>query len=783
MKTSHRFIVLVAVAVTGIEVFCPPTSSAIAADVTSTWSTATSGNWNVDANWINAPALGGFPNDGNGGVATYDAVINAVGSPYIVTLGTNVTVEDLLLNSANATLSHTTGTLTTTGAIDLAAGTYSMAGGTIANTTVNATVPMKLTSSGGTLSGVTVSGDLNFPDFNSKVVIAGGTTFATAHLAGNYSTIGFAPAQTLSSTIQFEGAGGQSSVTLSSAGTFTVGASGVIKTVAGLNSDVTIGNGGFGYNADMVLTNNGLISSQVSGRAITINPATSFANAGSGTLEAKSGGVLTIAPTVVWTNAGTISVNAATINLGGTLNVTGGIGAWSNTGGTVNVTGTITNTGNTLTLNNSTGSWNMVGGTISGGTLAFANGKTLNLTGAGGTLSGVTVSGDLNFPDFNSKVVIAGGTTFATAHLAGNYSTIGFAPAQTLSSTIQFEGAGGQSSVTLSSAGTFTVGASGVIKTVAGLNSDVTIGNGGFGYNADMVLTNNGLISSQVSGRAITINPATSFANAGSGTLEAKSGGVLTIAPTVVWTNAGTISVNAATINLGGTLNVTGGIGAWSNTGGTVNVTGTITNTGNTLTLNNSTGSWNMVGGTISGGTLAFANGKTLNLTGAGGTLSGVTVSGDLNFPDFNSKVVIAGGTTFATAHLAGNYSTIGFAPAQMLSSTIQFEGAGGQSSVTLSSAGTFTVGASGVIKTVAGLNSDVTIGNGGFGYNADMALTNNGLISSQVSGRAITINPATSFANAGTLEAINGGNLTVPMGYTQTAGITRLSGGGTISA
>ena len=87
------------------------------------------------------------------------------------------------------------------------------------------------------------------------------------------------------------------------------------------------------------------------------------------------------------------------------------------------------------------------------------------------------------------------------------------------------------------------------------------------------------------------------------------------------------------------------------------------------------------------------------------------------------------------------------------------------------------------MIKTLAGLTGDVSIGSGGFGYNAAMALTNNGLISSQVSGRTLTINPATSFTNAGTLEAINGGNLAVPLGYTQTAGVTRLSGGGTISA
>jgi hypothetical protein len=338
--------------------------------------------------------------------------------------------------------------------------------------------------------------------------------------------------------------------------------------------------------------------------------------------------------------------------------------------------------------------------------------------------------------------------------------------------------------VTMSSAGTFTVGTTGVIKTLAGLTGDVSVGSGAFAYNEAMALTNNGLISSQTSGRTLTINPATSFTNGAPGTLEAKSGGILTIVPTGTWTNAGMISVNAATVNLGGTFNATGGIGTWNNTGGTVNVTGTITNTGNALTLNNATGSWSMTGGTINGGTLAVADGKTLNATGMGGTLSGVTVNGDLNFlPGFNSKLVIAGGTTFSTAHMAGNYSTIGFVPAQTLSGTIQFEPGGDQSSVTMSSAGTFTVGTTGVIKTLAGLTGDVSVGSGGFAYNAAMALVNNGLISSQVNGRTLTINPATSFTNSGIIEAINGGTLAVPLGYTQTAGITRVSGVSSISA
>ena len=246
MNSVRAWIVVAGFTLAALRFFNPSSPAVLAADVTSTWSTATSGNWNVNANWANVPALGGFPNNGNGGVATYDATISPVGSPYTVTLNTNITVEDLLLNSANATLSHTSGTLTATGAINLVAGKYSLAGGTIANSTVNATAPISLTSTGGTLFGVTVNGDLNFPDNFSNVQIAGGTTFSTAHLAGMASEIGFAPSQTLSGTIQFEGtAGNQRYVTMSTPGSFTVGATGVIKTVAGLTNDASIGGGGF----------------------------------------------------------------------------------------------------------------------------------------------------------------------------------------------------------------------------------------------------------------------------------------------------------------------------------------------------------------------------------------------------------------------------------------------------------------------------------------------------------------------------------------------------------
>ena len=52
-----------------------------AADVTSRWAGAASGTWNVNTNWLNTPALGGFPNNGNAGVATYASPPTSVSAP------------------------------------------------------------------------------------------------------------------------------------------------------------------------------------------------------------------------------------------------------------------------------------------------------------------------------------------------------------------------------------------------------------------------------------------------------------------------------------------------------------------------------------------------------------------------------------------------------------------------------------------------------------------------------------------------------------------------------
>ena len=142
------------------------------------------------------------------------------------------------------------------------------------------------------------------------------------------------------------------------------------------------------------------------------------------------------------------------------------------------------------------------------------------------------------------------------------------------------------------------------------------------------------------------------------------------------------------------------------------------------------------------------------------------------------ARTKVAGGTTFNTAHLAASSSSLGFAPGQTLNGTILLEGAGTSTRFVEmnGTSGTFTIGATGVLRTTAGLAGNGQIGASQF-FGGNMTLLNQGLISSQTSGRTITINPA-GFTNAGTIEASNGGVLSIPNGYTQNAGITRVNVG-----
>jgi hypothetical protein len=166
---------------------------------------------------------------------------------------------------------------------------------------------------------------------------------------------------------------------------------------------------------------------------------------------------------------------------------------------------------------------------------------------------------------------------------------------------------------------------------------------------------------------------------------------------------------------------------------------------------------------TLAGGALANSviDGSRLGFTSLGGTLSGVTVSGDVNLSADNSQVLIAGGTTFANAHMLGNYSGIGFAPGQTLSGNILFEGSGtGYRTVEMNGTnGLFTIGPSGAIKTASDFKGSGQIGIN-YRFGGSMTLVNQGLISSETNGQSIFL-LTPSQTNSGTIQAINGGAIT----------------------
>ncbi len=756
------------------------------------------------------------------GTVTVDATSSLIFGGNFTTLGLGT------LNLSSGSNVSVTGTWDNSGqtyTLNNATGSWTLNGGTISGGTLNYGNGQSLlvsNSSANLITGVTINGDLNLNGVGNVLKIGGTTSFVTAHLAANSTDLGFVPGHSLTGSIQFEGSGtGVRNLEMNGTdGTFTVGSGGSIRAVSGFGGTAQIGTP-FNYGGAMTLINQGLISNEASGRTMNISTA-GFTNMATGATQATGGSILVINATT-WSNVGNINVtggssaafNGTWSNTGGTVTVdatsslsfggnftTLGLGILNlSSGSNISVTGKWDNSNQTYTLNNATGSWTLNGGTLSGGTLNYGNGQSLLVsTNTANLITNVTINGDLNLNGSGNVVKIGGTTSFVTAHLGGASADLGFVPGYSLTGTIQFEGSGaGLRSLEMNGTdGTFTVGSGGVLRAVSGFGGTTQIGVP-FSYGGAMTLINQGLISNEASGRTMNISTA-GFTNMATGVTQATGGSILTINATN-WSNAGNINVTGdstatfngswsntggtvtvdatSTLNLGGTFS-TAGLGTLNTTAGSaVNVTGAWDNTSQTYSLNSNSGAWTLSGGSLTGGTLGLTGGQSLFIGPATtNVISGVTVGGDLSFTVANAITKIGPGTTFGTAHLIGNSSSIAFAPGMTMNGTISFEGADpGVRSVGMNgTSGTLTIGPSGVVQTAAGFAGSAQIGPALI-YGGVMTLTNQGLISNQVTGRTITVNPGT-FTNAGTIEAVNGGIVQIPAGYTQTAGVTRVNGG-----
>ncbi len=508
-------------------------------------------------------------------------------------------------------------------------------------------------------------------------------------------------------------------------------------------------------------------------------------------------------------------------------------------GGTLSVATTFSDS-SSVTLSGGT----MANAQIQAGTIFSASTDTTN------TFQNVTLGGTLDMSQGLSTVTIVNGLTLNGTLKIDGASRLLFSGSgnQTLSTTasgtISF-GADGQSGMGPTGAGTTLVIGQGI--TVEGASGD--IGNT-FNTSGGSV-TNNGVIDANASagGGAFLIS-ATTWTNAG--TIEATSGNTIELGGTSTasapaWINdaGATITTTGGTIDLGGsgTLPSSGpGLGSnWLNQGvisesagtitlaspvsnasdtftlpalgtltrlggasdGTLNLQGTVVNTSSTLVLDGNAASSSsngttftlpgalvlVSGCTIEGGTVQTQNSATLigdYGLGARTLAGGVTLDGTLDLSLNLSAVIVTGGLTLNGTIKIDNDSLLLFSGSgnQTLSTTtagtVSFGTAAGLGP---SGAGTTLVIGQGI--TVEGASGDIGNTFDASGGN----VINNGVIDANASagGGAFLIS-ATTWTNAGTIEATSGN--TIELGGTSTAsapawindaGATITTTGGTI--
>jgi autotransporter-associated beta strand protein len=612
---------------------------------------------------------------------------------------------------------------TYTGATNINAGTLEVDGSLAAASTVNV-------GTNGTLAGA--------GRINGKAILTGngvislgstGTIVGTLTVTdGNWNDLG---------TVD--------GVVTSSSGTLTIGSSGDLTALAGLN----ITGGG--------LAGTGAINGNVTYSSTT---ASTFGGvvAGTSSLTMKGSSTLTLSATNTYTGATTVSA--------GTLQV--GNGSAGNLSGTSVVT--VSGTG-ALAVDLASGSTFTDGVVLSGTGASF---KALE-TGAGNsqTISGI-ISGTGVFNQAGTgKTIIASGTgdtyTGATNITAG---------------TLQVDG-------TLAAASIVNVGTGGTLA-------------GGGTINGKATLTGNGVISLGSTGTIAGTLTVTGGNWSNLGTVDGvvtSSGGLFNI--------SGTVTAPAGLAVTGGTLGGTGALdGKLTYSSGTSSTFGgaiadgsalstlTVSNSAATLTL---TGANTYTGATsVNLGTLQIGNGASGNLSGTGT----VTVAGSsslavdlVNGGAFTNAVALnATGTALKAINTVGNSQTI----SGIVSGTGAFDQNGAGTTIipvgtsetytgvtninagtldvegTLAAGSTVTVGANGTLAG-GGTIHGKAIGNGTFNLSGG---TIGGALA--VTGGKWTGSGTVDGAVTSATGAFNiGGTLTAPLGLTVTSGT--LAGSGTL--
>lgn len=369
-------------------------------------------------------------------------VLPANGDDVVVNAGTGVQFSagtlSLLSLSSTRPISVLGGSLSVTAAATVTAQVM-LNGGTIGGAWTLPGLSASANPANG-LSAATINGDITLADDNAFISVSGGLTVnGLVAMQGDGAVISFnAGIQTFggNADVQFSGFTGLRSFSADSDALLTLAPTTTFMGERGrITSGLVSGTGS--------VINQGVIWANTEDGTIKVNPST-FTNVG--TLRATSEGTLKIAADD-WTNSGTISINDATVGLGGTFNVAAGIGTFNRTGGTVTIDGTILNSGGTLVLNAATGSWQFNGGQIIGGTINLTGGASVDsfplasgriaqavITGSLSWLTsnftcefdGVALNGSLNFAGLSTLSIKNGFTLNGTLTISGDDATVQF---------------------------------------------------------------------------------------------------------------------------------------------------------------------------------------------------------------------------------------------------------------------------------------------------------------------------------------------------------------------
>src|SRR5205814_10022732 len=125
--------------------------SSVLGAINASWAAPVSDSWTSPTAWTINPA---YPNNGQPNPADlYNAIVNVgTGTPYTISLPTDITISSLLLNSPDATIQQSALLRIVDGGLTINAGKYQMDGGEL-NTDEAVNIKTRFTWNGGTLSG------------------------------------------------------------------------------------------------------------------------------------------------------------------------------------------------------------------------------------------------------------------------------------------------------------------------------------------------------------------------------------------------------------------------------------------------------------------------------------------------------------------------------------------------------------------------------------------------------------------------------------------------------